>query len=361
VTDASTRDQSLRIAIATDAWAPQINGVVTTLAETIKHLRAEGHAVETITPDMFRTIRLPTDRDIRVAAWPWGGVAVRLAAFRPDVLHIATEGTIGWAARRSALGRGLPFTTAFHTRFPEYLAARMGVPASWCYALLRRFHGPAAATLAPTTTIVEVLRERGFTNPQLWSRGVDLATFRPVAAAALDFERPVFLYVGRLAPEKGLDGFLSLDLPGTKVVIGDGPSHEALRRRYPRTRFLGPKPHAALASFYSAADVLAFPSRTDTFGLVLLEAMACGTPVAARPAPGPLDVVGDGGVLDHDLAQACRAALTIPRERAIARAQLFSWRACTADFIRHLRAALRARPADAQERETRPQTFSSRR
>jgi glycosyltransferase involved in cell wall biosynthesis len=335
----------LRIAIITDAWWPQVNGVVRTLTETRRELSAAGHDVLMITPEQFRTIPCPTYPEIRLSIAAGGAVARLLDEFKPEAVHIATEGPLGWTARRYCVKRDVPFTTAYHTRFPEYVRARFGVPLSWPYAVLRRFHAPAARVMVPTPTVRDDLEAWGFRNVVLWSRGVDIDTFNPQPAGdnPRDFlkeRRPIFLYVGRVAVEKNVEAFLALDLPGTKWVVGEGPALPALKRRYgDDVYWAGVLTQRDLARFYAAADVFVFPSRTDTFGLVLLEAMACGLPVAAYPVTGPLDVIGDSraGALDEDLRSACLRALAIPRAVARAHAERFSWAACARQFADHLR------------------------
>lgn len=335
----------MKIAIVTDAWEPQVNGVVRTLTQTRLELERLGHAVTMITPLDYRTLPCPTYPEIRLSLTTSRGVGRRIEALAPDALHIATEGPLGWAARRHALRRGLPFTTAYHTRFPEYVAARFGVPLAMTYAFLRRFHAPATHVMAPTPTVIADLEARGFANAVLWSRGVDVATFNPEPAGPnprdfLKETRPIFLYVGRVAVEKNVEAFLKLDLPGTKWVVGEGPQLADLKRRYGSSVYwAGVLPQRELARFYAAADVFVFPSRTDTFGLVLLEAMACGLPVAAFPVTGPLDVIGrsGAGALDEDLRKACLAALDIPRAAARAHAERFSWAAAARQFADHLR------------------------
>jgi glycosyltransferase involved in cell wall biosynthesis len=329
----------MRIAIVTDAWWPQVNGVVRTLTQTKAELEAMGHAVLMVTPEGFRTLPCPTYPDIRLSVLPGRGVARAIDGFAPDAVHIATEGPLGWAARRHCLARGVGFTTAYHTRFPEYVRQRTRIPLTPTYALLRRFHAPAARVMVPTETVRRDLETRGFQRVVLWSRGVDTDLFRPGDRARLDDPRPIFLYVGRVAVEKDVEAFLKLDLPGTKWVVGEGPQLAELRARYPAARYAGILPQAELARFYDSADVFVFPSRTDTFGLVLLEAMACGLPVAALPVTGPVDVLAGcaGAALDHDLRAACLKALGLSRAAARAHALRFSWAACTRQFVGHLR------------------------
>jgi glycosyltransferase involved in cell wall biosynthesis len=328
----------LRILLVTDAWAPQINGVVVTLTNTVKWLERWGHEVHVVSPEGFRTMPMPTYPEIPLALFPGPKVAQRIRAFEPDAVHIATEGPLGGAARAYCLKNRLAFTTAYHTCFPEYVKPRFGVPLGITYAWLRRFHGASSAILVATQAIRALLEERGFSNIVEWSRGVDTELFHPAEERTSDLRRPVFLFVGRVAVEKNLPAFLGLDLPGTKVVVGDGPQRKALEQRYPDAVFTGMKSGAELASWYQRADVFVFPSRTDTFGLVLAEAMACGTPVAAFPVRGPIDVVGDPavGVLDEDLGAAALAALSLDRERVHHYAQRFSWERCTRQFLASL-------------------------
>ena len=328
----------MRILIVTDAWEPQVNGVVRTLKTTAGELTKMNHEVRFLTPLDFRTLPCPTYPEIRLSLFPQGGVERRIREFDPDVLHIATEGPLGMAARRFALRNDLPFTTAYHTRFPEYVHARFRLPLSWSYAWLRRFHGPSKGVMAPTQVVVDDLKANGFTNTRLWSRGVDTDIFHPQPSQRLATTPPIFLYVGRVAVEKNVEAFLELDLPGSKWVVGTGPALERIRARYPDANYLGLLDREELAKVYAAANVFVFPSKTDTFGLVLLEAMACGLPVAAYPVTGPRDVIADSnaGVLHEDLRTACLGALKLRREDAVARAGLFTWRAATEQFLSHL-------------------------
>jgi glycosyltransferase involved in cell wall biosynthesis len=334
----------LKILLVTDAWEPQVNGVVRTLKTTARELTAMGHEVRFLTPLEFRTLPCPTYPEIRLSLFPQGKVNRTIREFDPDVLHIATEGPLGMAARRFALRHDFPFTTAYHTRFPEYVHARFRLPINWSYAWLRYFHGPSKAVMAPTQVVVDDLRANGFVNVRLWSRGVDGDIFRPQPSKRLNSEPPIFLYVGRVAVEKNVEAFLGLDLPGSKWVVGTGPALERVRERFPAANYLGVLEREELAQVYAAADVFVFPSRTDTFGLVLLEAMACGLPVAAYPVTGPRDVVGDSraGVLHEDLRTACLEALKLRREDALARARLFTWRAATEQFFGNLHPRKRA-------------------
>ena len=302
----------MRILVATDAWHPQINGVVRTLAMMADAAKRFGVDVSFVTPQSFRTFAMPSYPDLRLAL-PWPSAMARLiAAERPDSIHIATEGPIGLMTRRYCRKHGIPFTTSFHTRFPEYISARLPVPESWVWAALRWFHGAGQAVMAATPALSSELRARGFRNVVLWPRGVDTSHFHP-RPVDLGLPRPVFLCVGRVAVEKNLEAFLELDLPGTKLIVGDGPARESLARKYPQAVFLGARQGEELAEAYAAADVFVFPSRTDTFGLVLLEALASGLPVAAFPVTGPRDVIGAApvGALNEDLQVACLDALTI--------------------------------------------------
>ena len=325
----------MNIAIVTDAWLPQVNGVVRTLRRTIEELAKLGHRAEVIAPEGFRTVPCPTYPEIRLALLPGREVARRLEASAPDAVHISTEGPLGLAARRACLREGRPFTTAYHTRFPEYVRARVPVPLTAGYAAMRWFHGAAVRTLVPTPSMMRTLSDRALRNLALWGRGVDTDTFRPRGKDFLDLPRPVWLYFGRVAVEKGIEDFLRLDLPGSKLVVGDGPAAGMLRRRYPKATFAGYRHGEELASFIAASDVFVFPSRTDTFGLVLLEAMACGVPVAAYPVTGPLDVVVNGvtGVLHEDLAVAALQALALDPGACREHAMHHSWTAATRQFL----------------------------
>ena len=340
----------MRILVVTDAWRPQINGVVHSLEALAKAIGPLGASIEFLTPDGFPSFPLPTYREIRLAmASPWA-VEKRIDAIAPDHIHIATEGPLGLAARRICIMRGAPFTTSYHTRFPEYLHKRTRFPLSLSYAALRRFHNAGAGMMVSTERLAAELSQRGFSRPMIWSRGVDHELFCP-RANVLDLPRPVFLYVGRVAPEKNIEAFLRLDLPGSKVVVGDGPSRGELQTHFTDATFLGLRQGVELASIYASADVFVFPSLTDTFGIVLLEALACGTPVAAFPVQGPLDIVTDGvsGALSQDLRAACLAALAIPRAAARERAMTFSWTASAGQFLANIatarRLALAAQPA----------------
>lgn len=313
--------------------------MVRTLASVADELAAMGHLADIIGPDRFQTIAMPTYPSIRLAIAPGREMARLIEAFQPDALHIATEGPLGLAARRWALRHRRRFTTAFHTRFPEYLHARFGLPHAAGYAFLRWFHNAGDAMLVATGSLRQELEGRGFRNVRPWSRGVDLARFQP-APTANHHARPIFLYVGRVAVEKNLGAFLGLDLPGTKLVVGDGPARAALARAHPEAVFLGERHGLDLAAQYAAADVFVFPSLTDTFGLVLLESLASGTPIAAYPVTGPLDVLEGAppgtGVLDQDLRAAALRALGGDRAACRAHAERFSWRACAEAFLSHL-------------------------
>jgi glycosyltransferase involved in cell wall biosynthesis len=338
----------LRLLLATDAWTPQINGVVVTFQHTRRELEVLGHTVEVVGPDRFVSIPCPTYPEIRLALNAPRGLAKALERFLPDAVHIATEGPIGMAMRKLCLRRKIRFTTSYHTRFAEYVHARIRLPTSITYAWLRRFHAPAEAVMVPTAAIHEDLERRGFARLVRWSRGVDTALFRPGSATPNGWKPPVFMYVGRVAVEKNIGAFLALDLPGTKIIVGDGPQRASLERRYTNAVFTGAKMGEELAAHFRSADVFVFPSRTDTFGLVLLEAMASGTPVAAYPVPGPLDVVrhGESGFLGEDLRAAALAALELDREAVRRHALGFSWQRATSEFLTHLRPD-HARPGPA--------------
>lgn len=329
----------MKILIATDAWHPQVNGVVRTLGHLAQEAAAFGATVEFLSPDMFRTIALPGYREIRLSLTGPGGIARHIEKIAPQAIHIATEGPVGYGVRSYCLRHGLPFTTSLHTRFPDYLAERLGLPgvASATWAALRRFHMPSAAVLAATPGLKAELEKRGFGNVRLWPRGVDSDLFRPRPRRLL-LPRPIFLTVGRVAAEKNLPAFLSLDLPGTKVVVGDGPSRADLQWRFPEAVFLGAQQGKNLAHIYASADVFVFPSLTDTYGLVLLEALASGVPVAAFPASAPNDVIGDSGVgiLDADLRSACLGALDVDRAACRQFVSKLSWRESTKAFLTHV-------------------------
>lgn len=329
----------MRIALVTDAWSPQVNGVVRTLSTVVAELMQAGHEVFTIHPQRFRTLPCPTEPDVRLALATAGSVGRLLQDFRPHALHLATEGPLGFAARRYCQRRGIPFTSSYCTHFPHYLQLRLGVPAALSYPVIRRFHRPSAAVLVTTQTLLRDLSARGIGNLKLWSRGVDTTLFRPRGDTLALGPRPVMLYVGRVAVEKNVRAFLGLALPGTKVVVGDGPQLPALRRAHPEVHFAGRHHGEPLARYYASADVFVFPSRTDTFGLVLLEALASGVPVAAYPVPGPNDVVGNAphvGCLHEDLAQAVRGALTRSRRDARDFALRHSWTETAARFLEAL-------------------------
>ncbi|MBS0320803.1 MAG: glycosyltransferase family 1 protein [Proteobacteria bacterium] len=330
----------MRVLLVTDAWSPQVNGVVTTLVATVRELRALGHVVDVISPDRFRTLPCPTYPDIRLAIGAGRAVARMIDAFAPDAIHVATEGPLGLAARAHCVRSGYAFTTAFHTQFPEYVHARCRLPLAAGYRALRWFHGAAAAVMVATPSVGERLAAHGITHTVHWSRGVDASLFRPALREDIA-RRPVFLYTGRLAVEKNVAAFLALDLPGTRWVVGDGPARRALEARFPDAVFHGAHAGAALARFYQQADAFVFPSRTDTFGLVLIEAMACGTPVAAYPVQGPRDVVRDpaAGVLDEDLQRAALHAIGLDRGAVARYGATYTWPAATRQFIGNLHPA----------------------
>lgn len=328
----------LRVAVVTDAWLPQTNGVVRTLMTTINRMRADGIDVHVISPDGFRTVPCPTYPEIRLSLFAGKSVARRLDGLTPASVHIATEGPLGLAARRWCLRNGHEFTTAYHTQFPEYLRARAPIPLSVSYSFMRWFHGAATRTLVATPSMQRQLEANGFTNVTGWSRGVDSELFRPRSKDFLSLPRPIWLYLGRVAVEKGIEDFLRLELPGTKLVVGDGPARAALEARFTAVKFVGYKNGVELAQHVAASDVFVFPSRTDTFGLVLLEAMACGVPVAAYPVTGPVDVVVNGvtGILDGDLRMAAISALGLDPVDCRNHALGFSWEACTRQFVSSL-------------------------
>src|ERR1700730_4623416 len=328
----------MRILVATDARHRQVNGVVRTLTMMAEAAKAFGVDVGFLTPRSFHTFAMPSYRDLRVALPYPAKIARLIAEARPDSIHIATEGPIGLLVRRHCRKQGLPFTTSFHTRFPEYISARLPVPQSWIWTALRAFHGPSQAVMAAPPALAGELRARGFRNVVLWPRGVDAAHFHP-RPVDLGLPRPVFLCVGRVAVEKNLEAFLGLDLPGNKVIVGDGPALIALVQKYPQAVFLGARQGEALAEAYAAADAFVFPSKTDTFGLVLLEALASGLPVAAFPVTGPRDVIGAAsvGALSDYLRVACLSALTISPQACLEFAGRHTWEASARAFVENIR------------------------
>lgn len=328
----------MRVLIATDAWHPQINGVVRTLESLAKSVEALGANVGFLTPEGFASVPLPTYPGLRCALPRPSAVAARIERAAPDAIHVATEGPIGLMVRRYCMTKRVPFTTSFTTRFPEYIAARAPFPVAWGYAALRRFHKVATITMVSTPSLKAELAARGFGRLKIWSRGVDTELFRPDRAIDLGFPRPIFMCVSRIAPEKNLEAFLSLDLPGTKVVIGHGPREADLRARFPDAKFLGALSGENLAAHVAAADVFVFPSKTDTFGIVQLEALASGVPVAAFPVTGPRDVIADApvGMLDEDLRHACLEALRMSRQACRRHALQFSWTASATQFLDHV-------------------------
>jgi glycosyltransferase involved in cell wall biosynthesis len=339
-----------RVTIVTDAWRPQVNGVVLTIERTRRELMRLGAEVVLVTPELFRTVPMPTYPEIRLSLPRPRALGRALAAAQPSYVHIATEGPLGFLARRWCRKHGIAFTTSYHTRFPEYVAARAPLRLSWLYALVRRFHNGGQGCMVATESLERELKGRGFLRLMQWSRGIDAEEFHP-ATRMLDLPRPIFMNVGRVAVEKNIEAFLDLDLPGTKVVVGDGPAREALQRRYPGVVFTGAKFGADLVRHFASADVFVFPSRTDTFGNVLLEALACGVPVAAYPVTGPLDILagagGGVGVLDEDLGKAALGALAMSREDCRSHAMRFSWEASARQFLANVRLANGEAPGQA--------------
>jgi glycosyltransferase involved in cell wall biosynthesis len=351
----------MRILIATDAWHPQVNGVVRTLTSLTGAATKLGTEIEFLTPEGFPSVAIPTYQSLRVASPNRREIARRIEEAAPDAIHIATEGPIGWWVRGYCVRRKLAFTTSYTTRFPEYVSVRTRIPLSVGYAVLRHFHGAAAMTMVATPSLRQELSERGFRKLGFWTRGVDTELFNPNSPAKLNLPRPIFMTVGRAAVEKNLEAFLSLDLPGSKVVVGDGPQRIELERHFPKAFFLGEKTGKDLTAHMAAADVFVFPSLTDTFGVVQLESLACGTPVAAFPVTGPLDVIADHpiGVLDGDLRSACLRALSISRETCRAFALGRSWENSARQFIGNLAAlqpsrSLRAGRVAASRSPVRP-------
>lgn len=353
--------QPKRLVIVSDAWHPQVNGVVRTLTKLREQMEARGFEVTIISPADYRSTPCPTYPEIRLALTYPLAVKTRIEALQPAYIHIATEGPLGIMARRACLKNNWRFTTSFHTRFPEYLRERLPVPLGWSYGFLRRFHNAAEHCLVPTQSIHDELVTRGFNTLKVWTRGVDRELFRPQPEVDLNLPKPIFLCVGRVAPEKNLEAFLSLDLPGTKLVVGDGPDLGDLKRKYPGVVFAGKKEGEELARFYAGSDVFVFPSRTDTFGLVLLEAIACGLPVAGYPVPGPKDVVGasGAGVLSQDLKEAALDALKMGRVDPDVRLEGFSWEACADIFESVLTIIVGSREL-AADRVTSSRTVSAR-
>jgi len=329
----------MHVLIATDAWHPQVNGVVRTLTSLADNVRRFGVNVEFLTPDGFPSFPLPTYQELRCALPSRGEIARRIESMNPDAIHIATEGPIGFMVRRYCTTRGFPFTTSYTTRFPEYISARSWIPENLSYAVLRRFHAAASVTMVSTVSLMNDLAARGFKRLGMWTRGVDTSMFRPDYEVTLDLPRPIFMYAGRVAIEKNIEAFLSLKLPGTKVVVGRGPHLAELRQRYPDVKFLGLLEGEKLAAHLAAADVFVFPSKTDTFGVVQLEALACGVPVAAYPVTGPKDVIGNEpvGVLHDDLRDACIGALQLSRQNCRAFALKRSWEVSAGQFVGHLK------------------------
>ncbi|EZP53485.1 glycosyltransferase family 4 protein [Sphingomonas sp. RIT328] len=327
----------MRIALVTDAWQPQVNGVVRTLTAIKREVEAQGHDLLVVSPDRFVSLPCPSYPEIRLAIAGGRSIGRLIGDFDAEAIHIATEGPLGVAARRWCVARGLRFTTAYHTQFPDYVAARTGVSAEWIWRYIRWFHAPADAILTSTPSVDTALRAHGLNRLRRWGRGVDLTVFAaegPVDPAIAALPGPIQLYVGRVAIEKNIEAFLDTRVPGTKVVIGDGPARATLAARYPAAHFLGARFGDALAAAYRSADLLVFPSRTDTFGLVMIEALACGTPVAALPAPGPVDVLSpEVGAIDGDLDTAIRLAMTRDRAACAAYAKRFTWQASARQFL----------------------------
>ncbi|HZF45453.1 MAG TPA: glycosyltransferase family 1 protein [Sphingomonadaceae bacterium] len=337
----------MKIALVTDAWSPQVNGVVRTLLAITELLGRWGHEVMVISPDQYRSVPCPSYPEIRLALASGRSVGARIERFAPDAVHIATEGPLGLAGRSHCIARGLPFTTAYHTHFPEYVAKRTGLPSAWFWSYIRWFHRPSAGIMVATESVRRDLRAHGLTNLREWSRGVDLDAFGPDIEPPdfyWDLPRPIQLYVGRVAVEKNIEAFLKTEGPGSKVVVGDGPILARLRQEFPEAHFLGRQVGAELAACYAGADVFVFPSRTDTFGLVMIEALACGTPVAAYPVTGPVDILTPAsGAMDEDLGAAIARALMLDREDCLAHGRSFTWEASARQFLEAL-----VRPAESQ-------------
>ena len=334
----------MRIIIISDAWRPQVNGVVRTIERTVETLETAGHDCLVIGPDRFKTIPAPTYPEIRLSLFPYGQLKrlVNDLPREPTKIHIATEGPLGWAARRYCKRHNIPFSTAYHTKFPEYIAARAPIPTAWTYALMRRFHSASTSVMVATDTLRRLLEKHGFQNLNTWTRGVDTELFQPRDPIPLDLPKPIAVYVGRVAVEKNIEAFLDAPFDGSKLVVGDGPALAVLKVRYPQVTFAGAKTGEELARYYSTGDVFAFPSLTDTFGLVMLESLACGVPVAAYPVTGPLDILGDSqvAVLGDDLSKSLEQALNIAPSTCRDFALGYSWQAATQQFLDNLPTAM---------------------
>jgi glycosyltransferase involved in cell wall biosynthesis len=348
----------MKVLVATDAWHPQVNGVVRTLGSLARAAGKLGVAIDFLSPEGFPSFQLPTYPGLRLAVPNRRGIAARIEAVRPDAIHIATEGPIGFAVRSYCRRNQRPFTTSYTTRFPEYISARLPIPEELIYATLRWFHSAATVTMVATPSLMMELRQRGFANLGMWTRGVDVDLFSPARAINLDFPRPIFMTVGRIAVEKNLEAFLALDLPGTKIVIGDGPQQAKLKQNFPEAKFLGPLENGILAGHLAAADVFVFPSRTDTFGIVQLEALASGVPIAAFPVTGPKDVVGENpiGVLHDNLGHACMEALKLPRDACRKFALDCSWENSARQFLGHVRKVAGGGPLELETAMTLTET-----
>ena len=352
--DTGRSHRMARITVVTDAWHPQVNGVVRSLENTIDEMRRMGHEIMLVTPDKFRNIPLPSYPEIRIALTRYRTVEKEIDKFQPSFVHIATEGPLGFYARRWCLSHKMPFSTSYHTRFPEYVSARLPLPESLLYSLVRWFHNAGNVCMVATQSMETELAGRGFRNIMRWTRGIDhiLYSPKPLEEKPFGLTRPIFMQVGRVSVEKNIPAFLELDLPGSKIVIGDGPDREKLERLYPDTLFVGSKFGKELAEAYAQADVFVFPSRTDTFGNVILEALACGVPVAAYPVTGPADILGDhpeAAALDEDLRIACLRALTVSRSAARKHAESFTWEAATRQFLTNVMRANGINIVDEQQ------------
>ena len=331
-----------RILVATDAWRPQVNGVVRTLEALAAEAPNHNAALSFLTPEGLPSLPMPTYPDIRLAFAGRRAVAERIEAARPHAIHIATEGPIGYAVRAYCRRHQLPFTTCYHTRYPEYVAARWPVPLKMSYAVLSHFHNAGTGTMAATPALAQELRGHGFRHVLPWQRGIDVDAF--ASGRRVSFEhlpRPIFLCVARVAVEKNIEAFLRLDLPSSKVVVGDGPARAQFEALYPEAHFTGFLAGQALYDAYASADAFVFPSLTDTYGLVVLEALAAGLPVAAFPVSGPRDILSGAtcGILDHDLGKAARAALAIPSSHCRAFAQTHTLKASFESFLANIRHA----------------------
>ncbi len=334
----------MKLVIVSDVWHPLVNCIVSTLQDLTRQLHAMGHEILLLHPGLFSTTPCPAYPALQLPIGAGKELAEKLDAFNPDAIHLATEGFLGWLARSYCQQRGYAFTSSYHTRLPEKMQQRFKLPLRWSFSLLRQFHSASSAVMVPVHNMLHVLEARGFKNTCAWTHGVDTHTFRFVESPRPHEElgalvRPVSLYVGNLTSEKNIEEFLELDVPGTKVVCGEGVMFESLRARYPAVRWLGRQTRQQLAQVYACADVFVMPARNMQFSLVMLEALSCGVPVAAHPTLAANEILGElahGGAVNHDLMRAWYSALAVPRHRALARAQNSGWQYAALMFMRHL-------------------------